>query len=223
MCANWTRCSGRASAFAPASIRMEGPPIDGSGIAIAGRCTSGRRRISSSPAASVAPGISRRYHRVGAPLPHGTTRAEERALPLLAHGVRGLLVHRDDLIGVDDLDAARERLQELPRPVEDRRDLERKRPRARRPRSLRAPDRRPSRRRPPGRESSCATGRSVERLDLASTVGAAGRADVVRPLRLMALRALDERGERKRVRRPPFVAAGLGGLSLRDGHGDRGV
>jgi hypothetical protein len=58
----------------------------------------------------------------------------------------------------------------------------------------------------------------LERLDLAAAIGAAGRADVVRPLGLVALRALDERRQAELVRRPPLVAARLGGLSLRDGH-----
>src|SRR5260221_484817 len=37
MCANWRRCSGRLSAFAPASIRTDGPRRVGIGTAIAGR------------------------------------------------------------------------------------------------------------------------------------------------------------------------------------------
>ena len=55
MWANWSRCSARASAFAPASSSTEGPSRAGSETAIAGRSTPGRRRRWSSPAASTAP------------------------------------------------------------------------------------------------------------------------------------------------------------------------
>ena len=128
----------------------------------------------------------------------GPAGEEERALALLAHGVGGLLVHRDDLVGVDDLEAAGERLEHVARAEEDGDDVGRGARRARRRRSPPAPDRRPSRRRRPGSSASSAYGSGrPERLDLAAPVGAAGRADVVRPLRLMALRALDERGNRQ--------------------------
>ena len=55
MCANWRRCSARPSALAPESIRTEGPPLAGRTTAIPGRLTPRSRRISSSPAASMAP------------------------------------------------------------------------------------------------------------------------------------------------------------------------
>ena len=58
----------------------------------------------------------------------------------------------------------------------------------------------------------------AERLDLAAPVRATRRADAVRALGLVALRALHERGSRELVRRSPLVAAGLGGFSLGDGH-----
>jgi len=45
----------RASAFAPASIRTDGPFLDGMTTAIAGRATAGRRRSSRKHAASIAP------------------------------------------------------------------------------------------------------------------------------------------------------------------------
>jgi hypothetical protein len=47
----------------------------------------------------------------------------------------------------------------------------------------------------------------LERLDFTTAVGAAGRTDVMRPLRPMALRALDDCGCRELVRRAPLVAA----------------
>ncbi len=53
--ANWRRCSGRASAFAPQSSSTDGPRRPGIGTAIAGRITPGMRRSSRSPAASIAP------------------------------------------------------------------------------------------------------------------------------------------------------------------------
>jgi hypothetical protein len=46
-----------------------------------------------------------------------------------------------------------------------------------------------------------------ERLDFTTSVGAAGRADVMRPLWPMALRALDDCRRRELVRRAPLVAA----------------
>ncbi len=55
MCANCTRCSGRASAFAPASMRTLRPRFVGMTIAIPGRWTPGRRRMWRSDAASIAP------------------------------------------------------------------------------------------------------------------------------------------------------------------------
>ena len=155
-------------------------------------------------------------HRVGRPLVHGPAGQEERALPLLPYGVRGLLVHGHDLLGRDDLEAAGERLEHLGATEEDRRDLVRgsgERPDddfLRRPIAAHGVDGDP--------DGLHLRGGRAERLDLAAPVGAAGRTDMVRPLRLMALRALDERRDRHLVRRPPLVAARLGGLSLRNGH-----
>ena len=55
MCANWSRCSGRASAFAPESSSTDGPFLAGITTAIAGRATPGSRRSSRKLAASIAP------------------------------------------------------------------------------------------------------------------------------------------------------------------------
>ena len=55
MCANCSRCSARASAFAPASSKTDGPSRAGRETAIAGRNTPGRRRRCIRPAASTAP------------------------------------------------------------------------------------------------------------------------------------------------------------------------
>ena len=54
---------------------------------------------------------------------HGPAREEERALALLADGVGRLLVHGDDLLGVDDLQAAGERLEHLGPAEQDRSDV----------------------------------------------------------------------------------------------------
>src|SRR6266536_1341821 len=55
MYANWSRCSARPSAFAPASIRTVGRFSAGITTAIAGRATPGSRRSSRKQAASTAP------------------------------------------------------------------------------------------------------------------------------------------------------------------------
>ena len=60
--------------------------------------------------------------------------------------------------------------------------------------------------------------RRREGLDLAAAIRAAGRADAVRPLGLMALRALHHRGRGELVVRPALVAACLRLFSLGDCH-----
>ena len=52
-------------------------------------------------------------------LAHGAAGGEHRALALVARRVGGLLVHRDDVVGVDDLEALGERLELSRRPEED--------------------------------------------------------------------------------------------------------
>ena len=74
MWANWTRCSGRASAFAPASIRTVGPRLPGITIAIPGRRTPGSRRTWRSEAASTAPVFPAETTAAASPSP--TARAE---------------------------------------------------------------------------------------------------------------------------------------------------
>src|ERR1700739_2247411 len=65
----------------------------------------------------------------------------------------------------------------------------------------------------------------AERHALAALVGAAGRADVVRPLRRAALGTDVHARGLERMRGPALVSPGLRGLSLRDrhrgGHGSR--
>src|SRR3954452_794073 len=60
-----------------------------------------------------------------------------------------------------------------------------------------------------------------QRVDLAALVAAAGRADVVRPLRRAALRADVDARRLEGVRRATLVAPGLGGLLLGDSHSGR--
>ena len=67
-------------------------------------------------------GVAGRERHVGLALLDGATGREERAVALGAHGVPGLLVHLDLLVGVDDLESARERLDDLAPAVEDRLD-----------------------------------------------------------------------------------------------------
>ena len=73
MCANCTRCSGRGSTLAPASISSTGPAAAGSG-GTAGRRTPGRRSSSSRPAATHGARLAGRHARGGAPLAHGGAR-----------------------------------------------------------------------------------------------------------------------------------------------------
>src|SRR3954470_5099905 len=58
----------------------------------------------------------------------------------------------------------------------------------------------------------------AERLDLAALVRAAGRADGVRPLRLVAVRALLQARRRELEVRAALVAARFRGFALRDCH-----
>src|SRR6266571_7406389 len=57
-----------------------------------------------------------------------------------------------------------------------------------------------------------------ERLYFTAAIGAAVRAEVVRPLGLMAVRALVHAGRRDLVLRAPLVAPGLGCFPLGDCH-----
>jgi hypothetical protein len=71
-----------------------------------------------------------------------------------------------------------------------------------------------------GAVSALPLGRSrrLDRQDLAAIVVAAGRADVVRALELVAVRALDERRDADGKVRASLALARLGYLSLGDAH-----
>ena len=168
----------------------------GSGIAIAGRCTPGSRPISTRPAASSAPVFPAERATSASPSFDGAAGGEERAVALRARGVAGLLVHRDDVGRVDDLEPAGERRDLALAAVQDRFDrvgagLER------------AGDDLLGRPVAAHRVDGDADGPAVSHglrdagVESGSTsrpaIRAAGRADAMRPLRLVALRALDDR------------------------------
>ncbi len=214
--ANWSRCSARASALAPQSSSTEGPSRAGIGTAIAGRITPGSRLISSSPAASMAPVFPAETTASASPLPDRAAGGDERAVRFRADGFRGLVVHRDHLLGGDVLEPA---CVERGRAVENRDD-------------------------PVGgsceragddliRAAVAAHGvdgdsggqlrmRGDQRLDLAALVRLAVRADAMRPLGLAAGRAdVDARGFDP-VLGTPLVATGFRGFLLGDCHWSRG-
>ena len=132
-------------------------------------------------------GVTRRDDGVGGALAHGAAGERRASSPLLAYGLGGLLVHGHDLLGVDDREAGRERLEHVEWPVQD--GVDRLEAAASAPATISS-----GARSPPIASTATADGLAYgavgpERLDLAALVGSAGRADVVRPLRLVALRA----------------------------------
>ena len=137
---------------------------------------------------------------------------DERGVRLRAHGVCRLLVHLDHVGRLDELETVRfepggaeeHELDPLGGGVQRARDDLVRRPVA---------SHRIDRDRGPRLRS-----RGAERLDLAAAVRLAGRADVMRPLGLMAGRADVDARRVDAVLRAPLVAAGLGGLFLGDGH-----
>ena len=152
----------------------------------------------------------------------GATGREERAVPLVAGGVGRLLVHSDDLRRIHDLEIRRERLEQVPRPEQHRLDLVRQRLARARDDLVR---RVISAHRIDGDSDTHASlawfrlGRGrLERLDLAAPIGSAGRADVMRALGLVAMRALDERLRPELVLGATLVAARLRRLSLGNSH-----
>ena len=136
MCANWSRCSARASAFAPASSSTEGPSRAGSDTAIAGRSTPGRRRRWSRPAASTAPVFPAETTASASPSATARTAETRRRVGLGAHRVGRLLGHLDHLERRAERQAAR---VEPGRARRSARRCRRRPPRRRRPRPRRAP------------------------------------------------------------------------------------
>ena len=104
--ANWSRCSGRASAFAPASSRSDGPFAVGITTAIAGRWTPGTRRRWIRPAASIAPVLPAETTASALAVGDRPTRRDERRVRLRPHRLGRLLVHLDHVGRLDELEPA---------------------------------------------------------------------------------------------------------------------
>ena len=107
MCANWTRCSGRASAFAPASMRTLRPRFVGITIAIPGRCTPGSRRMCRSDAASIAPVFPAETTASASPSATARTARTSDESGFERTGVDGVVVHVDRLGRLDELETVR--------------------------------------------------------------------------------------------------------------------
>ena len=105
----------RASAFAPASISTDGPVRVGRRRRSPGGRRRGSRRTWRRPAASMAPVFPAETTASASPSPTATRR-DERRVGLPAHRVGRLLVHRDRVGRLDELEAAG---VEPGRPVED--------------------------------------------------------------------------------------------------------
>ena len=211
--ANWSRCSGRASAFAPASIRTDGPRLLGIGTR------------------------DRRPHHAGDPPQLDQPGGEHCAgVPRGDDGVRRTRRRRREPRRRGSCPASSGRPRPASRPS-------RSRPPPRGARAL--PSRARAGRRAPERSSSLAASRApatisagprsppiastairitalrgvdAERLDVAATVRAAGRAEVMRALGIPARPANVHLGGADRMRRPTLVAARFRCFSLGDGH-----
>ena len=154
----------------------------------------------SSPAASIAPRVPRGHDGVGLAGADGTARGDQARVRLRAHRVGRLLVHADLLGRLDELEALR---VEVGGPEEDdvdavARRLERARDHLAGPAvAAQGVDRYP--------RHYGAVRR--QRLDVAAPVRLAVRADVMRPLRPVADRALVHARRLQAMRRPALVAA----------------
>ena len=221
MWANWSRCSGRASAFAPASMRTDGPCCVGITTAIPGRKTPGRRRTCRSDGREHRAGVPGRDDRVRLAVADGADRADERRVGLAAHGLRRLVVHLDRLGRVTTSSSPWASRPAGPKMIGDGSSADA---------AATAPATISSGRtvategvdgRPGSMAASVAYGAPGvrERLDVAAAVRLAGRAHVVRPRRRPAVRAdVRTRGDVDAVLGAALVAAGLRGLSLGDCH-----
>ena len=214
MYANWTRCSGLASAFAPASMSTLRPRFVGITIAIPGRCTPGSRRMCRSDAASIAPVFPAETTASASPFATARTARTSDESGFERTDFDRVVVHVDRLGRLDELETVR---VEGRRAEENRLDVGRG---------------------CVGRAGDDLVGRAIttesvdgnadharrlrrveaERLDVPALVRLAVRADAMHPLRLLAGRAdLHVRGG-ERVLRAALVAPRPGCLSLRDGH-----
>ena len=213
--ANCSRCSGRASAFAPASMRTDGPSRAGMGTAIAGRITPGRRRSSSRPAANMAPVFP--AETTASASPFATARTAETSelsgLPRTASaGLSSISMTPFVLRSSSPCVSVPAEPYRMGASVS--------------PAASSAPATTSAGPRSPPIASTAIRvgmrprlrGVDAERLDLAPLVRPTVRTDVMRPLRNATVRADVHLRRLDRVRRTPLVAARAGLSSLRDGH-----
>ena len=220
MCANWSRCSGRASAFAPA-VEQDGR------AALArdrrrrsrGADTPGSRRSSRRQAASIAPVFPAETTASACLRPTARQAATSELSGFARDGLGRLLVHRDLLPVVSTSSSpcvSRPAGPKRTGSIASARGLERARDdllgRAVAAQGVDG-----------DADGHARYERRAERLDLAPAVGPAGRAHAVRPLRLVAVRADVQARRSSLVLRAALVAAGLRFLLLGDGHGRRSI
>src|SRR4051812_45377137 len=221
MWANWTRCSGRTSAFAPASSSRNGAPGTGTRIASAGRCTPRARLNVNSDAASAAPVEPPETSASASPAATAATARtiEESGLPRTARAGSGALAIDSGASATDTPSGT------APISAAGPNKITRRPPAAARaaPRATSAGPR-------SAPLTSTATVRGERALvlvivlgvvhvhDLAPGVEPAVRADPVRPARPAALRARVHRGRGDLVLRAALRRARVRLLLLGNGH-----
>ncbi len=214
MCANWTRCSGRASAFAPASMRTLGPRFVGMTIAMPGRWTPGSRRMCRSDAASIAPVFPAETTTSASPSATArTARTSDESVFARTASTAWSSIEIDSDASTSG------------RPWDSRPGGPNSVGRISDEAAAAAPATISSGERSPPRASTATriTGRTLrrvdaERLDVPALVRLAVRADAMRSLRLLAGRADLEARNGDPVLRAALVAPRPRRLSLRNGH-----
>src|ERR671934_824982 len=217
MCANCSRSSGRASAFAPESSRTEAPRRAGMVTAIAGRRTPGILRSSSRHAASIAPVLPAETTACALPSPttrHAVTSELAGFARTASVGFSSIAITSGASISSSPF------VSSVAGPTSTGTTSSE--------RAASAPATNSSGPRSPPIASTATRIISLrswgaERLDVAAAVRVARRADAVRPLRLTALRADVQARRLDAVLRTALVAASLGRFLLRDGHGRASV
>ena len=214
MCANWSRCSGRASAFAPQSSSTEGRRGPGSARRSPGAGHPGAGGSRAGTAASIAPVLPAETTASALPSPTARHAATSELSGFARTASAGFSSIAITVGRLDELEPVR---VEAGRAVEDRDDPVRGGLERAGDDLLRAAV---AAHGVDGDADHRAYGtRGAERLDLAALVRLAGRADAVRPLRLAARRADVHARRLDPVLRAALVAAGLRGFLLGDGHG----
>ncbi len=211
MCPNWSRCSARASAFAPASSSTETPLRAGIGTAIAGRMTPGIRRRWRRPAASIAPVLPAETTASASPTPTArtaATRLESGFARTASAGLSAISIRS----GASTSGRPCVSRPEGPYSVTSMPSAA----------ASSAPRITSAGALSPPRASTATRGKlrslEAERFDLAALVGAAGRADAMGALRRAALRADVHPRRLDRVLCAPLVAACLRCFPLGDCH-----